>query len=189
MKRIFQFLLFLVIATSVFGQQQRRELSDAIRIINGKEYDLRPLFTWYYTFKGDSPMPEWRLYFGSVVQVVTDGLLVQAKDEGGDLALILIRNHPDQSKMYDGARFGAFVFPSEPYQYNSVGGGQKTIRSFDYGHLPDAKRLLEIQKEDEIKRKEHAKKLAEEAKAKKAAHEQAVKDSKKKLEELRKRNE
>lgn len=163
-------------------RQLRKWMVDPIRIIDGKEEDLRPFFQWHLNGqRGPSPMPEWELLQSTVDQVTNEGLLIR-------YPTAFVKNVPQKSAVIDNSYIEILAKKSTPFQFITVLGSTRTVRSYDYGAIPTEKRLLEIKAEEEKKK---AQEMADKAAAKQAreeAHKKAVDESKAKLDDLRKRN-
>ena len=74
---------------------------------------------------------------GVIIQKTTSGLLVDCVDLGTVGAkkargLILLTGHPDEAKAYDGIGVKCTAIESGTYEYESVSGANRTIKSFAF---------------------------------------------------------
>jgi len=108
------------------------------RQIDGKVYDLTPLFTSLTDPEKYSLPTEWTLVNGRIFQIVGDGVLVRTEDiefwNGPGLQeTVFIKNVPELQSKADGDSIVAYALLSGVHKYKDVNGAVRTVRAYDFG--------------------------------------------------------
>ena len=145
-----------------------RSISDPYRMVGNRLVDLSPLLKWIQAgkqtpgtraFTAPNPMPDWKCAQGKVISVTKSGALI---DGWG-----IVTNAPPD-KAISGEFASLLVIETGTYDYTSVVGSRRRVRSYDYGKVATAEQVKEYH--DRLR-------AVAEAKAEKAAQANAVKMS------------
>jgi hypothetical protein len=84
----------------------------------------------------DKPIEKVRIY-GTIIQKIDAGLLVSCYQVGAPngkkpFGIILLTGHPLEAKAFDGIDVKCVATDSGLYEYGSVTGAGRTVRSFAY---------------------------------------------------------
>ena len=120
------------------ARQKFIEKFEPLRVINGELYD----FSVLYQLTSDGTWDEdkiarvfidWTVQ-GKIIQVLTDGLLVE--ESRLDRA-VLLKNYRHQASKVDDSLITAFALPSGRFKYENTAGAEKTVYAFDCGRTYD----------------------------------------------------
>lgn len=115
------------------------EQRNPVRLVNGQQVDLRPLFAWINrgkvprgrkTFDQPCPLPDWRPLDGTIIKVMDDAVLMA---RGISRQPVIVRNYPKNLLPVEGGPAAVLAVEAGAFEFESKSGAKEKVPVYDYG--------------------------------------------------------